>query len=201
MKDTAAIPSDANALCSAAATEEDSVRQSASRCPPSFFSRLRSRYLQTLHHTGWGTTALCKLPSSNLDARSPPPPPLRRRITPAAPRPISHEQSKGLRMISQPTNRGGPLTQFASISGFNWCFNSQRLASDWLVIYRPIYNPAPASFAVVFFCRLHVSPQTAHVSRESFCSVASPYVCAQVLSQVAIATLMFERRHEFSSRL
>lgn len=47
-----------------------SVRQSA---PPRLSLRSwRSRCLQTRHRTGWGTTALRKLPYSNLQARPPP---------------------------------------------------------------------------------------------------------------------------------
>lgn len=157
--------------------------------PLSFFSRSRSRYLQTLHHTGWGTTALCKLPSSNLDAPSPPSlfssaAPSSSSVTPAS---LStnqrrEEQGPANDITADQSRRSANSSPLLSGS-----FNSQWLVSDWLVfIATYIYNQRRALFAVVFFSVDGVSPQTAHVSRNLLCT------CVQLLSQVAVATVLFE---------
>ena len=99
--------------------------------------------------TGWGTTALCKLPYSNLQARpllppSPPPPlrspssslPPRGRITPAGP--ASQSAAGGVR--AREWYHGRPMAEepwlnLVPAPFLIGAFNSQRLVADWPVIY------------------------------------------------------------------
>lgn len=150
--------------------------------PLSFFSRSRSRYLQTLHHTGWGTTALCKLPSSNLDAPSPPSlfssaAPSSSPVTPAS---LSTNQRRAEQGPANDITADQSRLAANSSPLLSGSFNSQWLVSDWLVFIATYITQRRALFVVVFFSVDRVSPQTAHVSRNSFSSVAKPlvYMCA-----------------------
>lgn len=139
--------------------------------------------------TGWGTTALCKLPYSNLQARPLLPPlhrspsrlrppssslPPRGRITPAGP--ASQSAAGGVR--AREWYHGRPMAEepwlnLVPAPFLIGPFNSQRLVADWPVIYRHVYKPLVASTVESFSCRRCVSPQTAHVSRNSFSVVFS----------------------------